>query len=954
MKQDSTVAIDASPVESRGVLEPGQYVGHYVVSERLGRGGFGEVWRARHDAIARDVAIKVLHEKYSRDATAVARFVAEAKAANTIDHPNIVQVFDFGALPDGRNYFVMELLRGSSLKQILVERGALPLVEALPIFRAIAEAVDAAHAVGLAHRDLKPDNVFVLTDGRVKVIDFGLVKLVGDDTEALTETGVIAGTPLYMSPEQFRGKNIGLATDSYSFGALAYHVLVGEPPFVAKDPIVVGLMHIQDAPVAPSVKRPTLGADVDRWVMALLAKEPEQRPQSLVAALGAATVESIGTSSTIMIGQLAVPAPPSHKWAWIVGAGVVVAIAAGAAVFLRGHATEASVQPTTPRVAIRAVPAIAAHGELAPAQLIALQAASARMLAAGLLDAPGRRFWIARDQTHDLALDVAARVDGEEVRVEVRRDDRVIAAATGGSVREAITRLVPVVATELSIGRPPAGPDGDEVQAVQDVHAPSVEAYRAYRAIVDEYERSYWASGDVAAVKTDQLSASYPHWIRPYMLLCIIHGRVAAACTRELAAERANTDPASDPVGHALLEQVRAGTPTPSPSAVENLPGIRGDLETAVWLFGGYVAAQRLDDAIALLSTYYKLRPELECGQGLMSFLRLAGRAADADAVAREWATLRPEADQSLVAFATVAANEGDTAAGIVALRLRHVLLGEDHDAWLPLADAYLALGDFATARHFVDRALASDPLMRAHGRYRGGRIAILEGRFTVAYDTLLRAATENLPFGTQSEYTQVVSELRALADLVGAPGDDRRHVKGLRDIHFLGAGVEAALDYELSLLDRRPGAACPGSDPAIAAVPEGIERTTARRRILRLAASRRCAPCRAAVDAGLSESEWSSRSLYLFGLCAEHEHQPELARIVYARAAAIDQDSNEASLFDSMRATAHLGAVLAELGDRDGARRYLRPIVTRWGSSDHAIPELDLARKVLATLDAK
>src|SRR5262245_57489582 len=132
----------------------------YVVHERIGAGGFGEVFRARHAVIDREVALKVLHAKYSADPEAVARFVAEARAVNKISHPNIVQVFDFGVLADGRQYCVMELIRGKTLRDVLRERTRLPFAEALPVLRGVAEAVDAAHAAGIAHRDLKPDNVF--------------------------------------------------------------------------------------------------------------------------------------------------------------------------------------------------------------------------------------------------------------------------------------------------------------------------------------------------------------------------------------------------------------------------------------------------------------------------------------------------------------------------------------------------------------------------------------------------------------------------------------------------------------------------------------------------------------------------------------------------------------------------------------------------------------------------
>ena len=264
---------------------------NYSLHERLGAGGFGEVFRARHDRIGRDVAIKVLHAKYSEDPVAVARFVAEARAANKIAHPNIVEVFDFGELDDGRSYFVMELLRGQNLRALLDARGALPLAEALPILAHVADAIDAAHAVGIVHRDLKPDNVFIGDDGAVKLIDFGIAKLTGEVDTPVTETGTVFGTPLYMAPEQCRGDRSDHRADAYSFGVLAYHVLTGTTPFTG-DALALALHHLNDAPEPPSQRNAALDERIDRVLLALLAKEPADRPVPLRAAVAQLSPES--------------------------------------------------------------------------------------------------------------------------------------------------------------------------------------------------------------------------------------------------------------------------------------------------------------------------------------------------------------------------------------------------------------------------------------------------------------------------------------------------------------------------------------------------------------------------------------------------------------------------------------------------------------------------------------
>jgi len=302
----------------------------YVVGERLGAGGFGEVFRARHAVIDREVAIKVLH---SKDGETVARFVAEGRAVNKISHPGIVEIFDFGTLADGRAYCVMELVHGKTLRELLRERGKLPLDEALPILRGVAEAIDAAHEAGIVHRDLKPDNVFV-TEAGVKVIDFGLAKLTDSDTPPITQTGAVFGTPLYMSPEQCRGKGVTTASDAYSFGAVAYHLLVGEPPF-SGEALELALHHLNDQPPPPN-----LGERVDRVLLALMAKDPAQRPPKLVEAIAA------------IAGDAALPAKPRtpRRWRWLVLPVFGIA-AAGAVLATRSSPVANDCEPSAARLA---------------------------------------------------------------------------------------------------------------------------------------------------------------------------------------------------------------------------------------------------------------------------------------------------------------------------------------------------------------------------------------------------------------------------------------------------------------------------------------------------------------------------------------------------------------------------------------------------------------------------
>jgi serine/threonine protein kinase len=263
-------------------LAIGSVVGEYRIERWLGAGGMGVVYGARHPLIGKRAAVKVLGARFSADPQAVARFVQEAQAVNQIGHPNIVDIFAFGTLPDGRAYFVMEWLVGESLQDRL-ERGPLPLREVLSILSAIARALEAVHAAGVVHRDLKPDNVFLVADDdglRIKLLDFGIAKLSADaPTVSRTATGMIMGTPLFMSPEQARGEMIDARTDIYSLGIMAYHMVCGETPF-GREPSAIEVLsaHISKPPPLPSARQPGTPPSLEALIVAMLAKQPSARP----------------------------------------------------------------------------------------------------------------------------------------------------------------------------------------------------------------------------------------------------------------------------------------------------------------------------------------------------------------------------------------------------------------------------------------------------------------------------------------------------------------------------------------------------------------------------------------------------------------------------------------------------------------------------------------------------
>ena len=268
----------------------GQLFGNYRAISLLGKGGMGSVYLAEHPEIGRKVAVKVLHTELSADAQLLGRFLNEARAANAIRHPNIIEILDSGMLPHGQPFLVMEFLDGESLATRVGRLGRVPLPDALEFTYQTASALGAAHKQGIVHRDLKPDNLFVVPgqhEGdreRIKVLDFGIAKLQrtspGDSVK--TRTGMLMGTPVYMSPEQCRGtKSVDLRSDVYSLGIILYEMLVGRPPFVSEGFGDLVNMHLNVEPAPIRSWLPTIPEDVEQLVQRALAKNPDDRFQTM-------------------------------------------------------------------------------------------------------------------------------------------------------------------------------------------------------------------------------------------------------------------------------------------------------------------------------------------------------------------------------------------------------------------------------------------------------------------------------------------------------------------------------------------------------------------------------------------------------------------------------------------------------------------------------------------------
>ncbi len=278
--------------DDQSKVKVGQLVGNYRLEKLIGKGGMGLVFRAVHKDIGRKAAVKVLDRDFSRDPEFVTRFLNEARAVNLIGHPGLVEIFEFGCLPDDTPYIIMEFLEGHSLGQRL-ERGGRSrktvFAQALPICRQIALALAAAHDKGVVHRDLKPENVMLVRDPlspeteRVKILDFGLAKFQnpGDAKgPALTQVGITMGSPLYMAPEQCQElATVTDRADVYSLGVILYELLAGRTPYISDLSAEIMVMHVRSTPPPLRKHAPDIPAAVAELVDAMLAKEPTKRPR---------------------------------------------------------------------------------------------------------------------------------------------------------------------------------------------------------------------------------------------------------------------------------------------------------------------------------------------------------------------------------------------------------------------------------------------------------------------------------------------------------------------------------------------------------------------------------------------------------------------------------------------------------------------------------------------------
>jgi serine/threonine protein kinase len=266
----------------------GQKFGSYQIISELGRGGMGKVYLAEHPTIGKKVAIKVLHQEFSKEESTLQRFFHEAKAVNDIRHQNVVDVLDVGRTEEGLNYLLMEYLNGSTLFDVLHTQGRFSTERIGHIGLQLCSALTAAHQRGIIHRDLKADNVFLLSSGGpkdfVKLLDFGIAKLLAFEVNgcSLTQDGFVLGTPAYMAPEQALGLPVDQQSDIYSFGVILYQMATGSLPFVDSNPIVVATMHVNAELPSPRERYPQLSPALEEVILTCLAKHKEDRYKNMI------------------------------------------------------------------------------------------------------------------------------------------------------------------------------------------------------------------------------------------------------------------------------------------------------------------------------------------------------------------------------------------------------------------------------------------------------------------------------------------------------------------------------------------------------------------------------------------------------------------------------------------------------------------------------------------------
>ncbi len=932
---------------------PGEVLAErWELLEVLGRGGMGTVYRARDRVSDEEVAIKLLRPIDHDSEEMVERFRRELKTARRVLHPGVVRLHDLFRVGD-RLALSMELVLGETLATRLHRSGPLGAGELGELALDLARALAAAHRAGIVHRDIKPSNIILSRgSGRPVITDFGISRMAHDPPSlegpgpaeaarviprglgALTETGQILGTPLYMAPEQFDGRAVGPPADVYALGLVLFEAATGRRPHDGDEPVELLMQRVQ-ADVPPlAEQRPEVPAKLAEVVDRCLRRAPEDRFASGIELRAALTGEDAGTEH----GQRVRTRAPGggtalRRGKQLLAVGAALALVGGVSWWWSGRLPGAD-----RRVAVRAV---AADSD-------PWLAAAVQRLTERTLRAREPRWQVVSDgENVELVVTVRRVEPGAEVSVRLGRPGRepvLVQAARDRVVARALDDALEPVRRALGDGQSPRR-EPARAAALAEVGAPSEAALRAY----DDGIRALFGAviNDVPTARRlfDEALLLHPGW--GHALLGLMENQQWATGRLDVPA----ADPGADPTGAELIAAVEM-VPTRPAQATDVLRRVwqahPGDVMAGFLLYSALQNAVRLDESLAVLRRLHELRPDLQFGANLATALRAAGRAGEVPPLVERWIALAPESEQALAAQALDRLERGELRDVERVARDLLLLYGEAPHRLELLADTLIAAGRHGDARAVADRLIALGGDAAAAGRLRHGVVAVLEGRFSAA-----REAFEAVRRERGSEYRGLVyasaglslalgerlaaaAETRALAAAARARGEPQR---------ARAIGLEAALLAA-------EGRGCPAIEPALEGLPPA-ERAMVKRRLGRLAAEAGCAPCGPVVAEGLAPVEADPLSLHWFARCAMRQKQWTLAEEALSRLTRVRTSSEDEqfSPAHAVLARADLSLVLEAEGRTEDARLVLEDFLAHWGKSDRPIAAVEEARRRLPTL---